>query len=268
MISRAIDPEPPCRAAPPRGFGPLRRSAVPKSKGPPRSRNASRPACSAGRRAIGSTAVPPHRACLGSPVGFPTCPWPARRTGFLLLAAWSAWPAIRGRDSPPAPDRPAIPAGSPSRSSRSPFQCPGRPTSRAPPLGPVDRVVWPVRSPLCSARPGRGSADLCPLPGSSPQKAASAWSGIAAAEHRAAVGQVAQVVLEGGKACDRLAIDLEAGQGVGDALLGIGDHREDVAAELAERRALRFVQTLQVVVDLDGRHQVPPGSSLAKYGLR
>src|ERR1039458_3205845 len=51
----------------------------------------------------------------------------------------------------------------------------------APPLGPVDRVVWPVRSPLCSARPGRGSADSCPIPGSSPQKAASAWPRPAAA---------------------------------------------------------------------------------------
>jgi hypothetical protein len=38
-----------------------------------------------------------------------------------------------------------------------------------------------------------------------------------------------------------------------------GDHSEDVAAELAERRAHRLVQALQVVVDLDSRHQLAPG---------
>jgi hypothetical protein len=80
-------------------------------------------------------------------------------------------------------------------------------------------------------------------------------------ENRAAVGQVAQVVLEGGKARDRLALDLETGHAVGDALLGVGDHSQDVAAEPAERRALRFIQALQVLIDLDSRDHVPPGSS-------
>jgi hypothetical protein len=38
------------------------------------------------------------------------------------------------------------------------------------------------------------------------------------------VGQVAQVILEGGKARGRLAVDLEAGQAIGEPLLGVGDH--------------------------------------------
>src|SRR5439155_22559170 len=80
-------------------------------------------------------------------------------------------------------------------------------------------------------------------------------------EYRTAVGQVAHVVLEGGEPGDRLAVDPEAGHGVGDALLGVGHHREDVAAQLAERRALRLVQAVQVFVNIGGRHQLPPRST-------
>jgi hypothetical protein len=57
------------------------------------------------------------------------------------------------------------------------------------------------------------------------------------------------VILEGGEAGDRLAGDLAAGHGVGDVLLRIGDRREDVATQLAERRALRLVQPVHVGIE-------------------
>src|SRR5579864_834737 len=69
------------------------------------------------------------------------------------------------------------------------------------------------------------------------------------------------MVLEGGEAGDRLAGNLERGRGVGDALFGVGNDREDVAAQLAECRPLRVVQAVQILVDLGGRHQSTPRSS-------
>ena len=41
-------------------------------------------------------------------------------------------------------------------------------------------------------------------------------------EHRPAVRQVAEMVLKGGEACDRLAADLERRGTTGDALVSIG----------------------------------------------
>src|SRR5207253_9637134 len=73
----------------------------------------------------------------------------------------------------------------------------------------------------------------------------------------AAERQVAQVVLEGGEAGDRLPIHPEGGNAIRDHLLGLGDDSKDGAAERLERAPFRLLDTPEVVVNFLGRH-LPP----------
>jgi hypothetical protein len=74
-------------------------------------------------------------------------------------------------------------------------------------------------------------------------------------EDRTAVREIAQVILEGGKSGNRLALHLEGGTTVSDALLSIRNDFHDVAAELLERRSLGLLNPPEVVVDLSGGHR-------------
>src|SRR5437588_5079099 len=71
-----------------------------------------------------------------------------------------------------------------------------------------------------------------------------------AAQDAAAEGQVAQVVLEGGEACDHLPFDAERGDPVGDALLGLGNDLEDRAPQRLQGGAFGLLEVFQVLVDL------------------
>jgi hypothetical protein len=58
------------------------------------------------------------------------------------------------------------------------------------------------------------------------------------------------VVLERGEPRDRLSPDLESGEAVGDPLLGLGKDVKDRLAQQGQRRALRLLKRIQVLVDL------------------
>ena len=73
-------------------------------------------------------------------------------------------------------------------------------------------------------------------------------------EHRSAMRQVAQMVLEGGEAGDNLAVQAECRRPVGEALLGVGDNLQDCLSQRLERAALRLVQSCQVSVYLLSCH--------------
>jgi hypothetical protein len=64
------------------------------------------------------------------------------------------------------------------------------------------------------------------------------------------VRQVAEVVLERGEPGDRLSPDVESRDAVGDPLLGVGDDIKDPVAQQGQRRALRLLLGIQVLVDL------------------
>ena len=53
---------------------------------------------------------------------------------------------------------------------------------------------------------------------------------------------------------DCLSPDLERRDAVGDPLLGLGKEAEDRLAQQGQRRALRLLQGIQVLVDLVSRH--------------
>ena len=73
-------------------------------------------------------------------------------------------------------------------------------------------------------------------------------------QDRAAVRQIAQMVLECSESRDRLAVDLEARHAIGDALLGIREHRKHIATHLFARRASRLGDAGQVLIDLLRSH--------------
>src|ERR1041385_591261 len=60
----------------------------------------------------------------------------------------------------------------------------------------------------------------------------------ASRQHRAAEGEVAQVILEGGEAGDDPALDTEGRNLVRDDLFGVGDDLEDRVPQSLERAAL------------------------------
>ena len=62
--------------------------------------------------------------------------------------------------------------------------------------------------------------------------------------------QIAQVVLEGGKAGDDLALHAECRQPIRDALLGVGDDFQNRLPQLLKRAALGLLQPFQIGVDL------------------
>jgi hypothetical protein len=62
------------------------------------------------------------------------------------------------------------------------------------------------------------------------------------------------VILERREPGDRLALDLEGGDAVRDALLGLGEGVENPVAQQAERAALRLLERRQVPVDVVSRH--------------
>ena len=75
-------------------------------------------------------------------------------------------------------------------------------------------------------------------------------------EDRAAEWQVAQVILERGKAGDGLAAGAEGGNPVRDDLLSVRDDLEDRAAKCLRRAPLRLIDTPQVLVNLRGGHSL------------
>jgi hypothetical protein len=81
------------------------------------------------------------------------------------------------------------------------------------------------------------------------------------------VRQVTQVVLERAEPGDRLALDLERGQAIGDALLGIGYHVLNTLSQLLKGAPLRLAHASEVVVDFARCHtpSVPPLVSRMGY---
>jgi hypothetical protein len=73
-------------------------------------------------------------------------------------------------------------------------------------------------------------------------------------EHRSAVGQVGQVVLECRESGDRLALQLERWCAIGEALLGFRYHLHDRFPQRLERASLWLVQAGEVMVDLVWHH--------------
>ena len=73
-------------------------------------------------------------------------------------------------------------------------------------------------------------------------------------QDRAAEWQVAQVILERGKASDCLAAHAEGGNTVRDHLFSVRDDLEDGAAKCLKRVALRLIETPQVLVNFLGGH--------------
>src|SRR5580692_1417060 len=73
-------------------------------------------------------------------------------------------------------------------------------------------------------------------------------------EDGTAVRKVAQMILERGEPGDGLSPDLEGGEAVGHALLGVGEDVEDPLPQQGQRAALRLLQGFQVSVDLLCRH--------------
>src|ERR1035441_2720055 len=71
-------------------------------------------------------------------------------------------------------------------------------------------------------------------------------------EDRAAERQVAQVILERGKAGDRLTAYPESRHAVGDHFFRIPDDLEDPAPQGLKRAAARLLNTTQILVDLAG----------------
>jgi hypothetical protein len=71
-------------------------------------------------------------------------------------------------------------------------------------------------------------------------------------EDRAAERQVAQVILERGKASDRLTAYPESRNAVGDHLFRVRDDLEDRAPQRLKRAAARLLDTTQILVDLAG----------------
>src|SRR5665213_4107716 len=63
------------------------------------------------------------------------------------------------------------------------------------------------------------------------------------------------MVLEGGKASNRLPVDLETGNAVGHALLCVRKHPKDFLANLRKRAPFWLVERVQVGVDLLCRHR-------------
>jgi hypothetical protein len=66
--------------------------------------------------------------------------------------------------------------------------------------------------------------------------------------------QVAQMVLKRGEPRDGLSPDLEGRDAVGDPLLGRGQDLQDRLTQPGQRRALGLLQSIQVLIDLLGRH--------------
>jgi hypothetical protein len=62
------------------------------------------------------------------------------------------------------------------------------------------------------------------------------------------------MVLERGEPGDCLSLDLEGGDAIRDALLGLGEDVKDPLAQQAQCAALRLLQGFQVAVDLLSRH--------------
>ena len=62
------------------------------------------------------------------------------------------------------------------------------------------------------------------------------------------------MVLKRGESRDGLSRDLEGRNAVGDPLLGLGEDVQDRLTQSGQRRALRLVQSIQIQIDLLGRH--------------
>jgi len=63
------------------------------------------------------------------------------------------------------------------------------------------------------------------------------------------------VILERGEAGDDLTAHAESGNAVGDHLFGVGNDLENGSAQYRESAALWLLDTLQVPVNLFGRHR-------------
>src|SRR6516164_2044514 len=61
--------------------------------------------------------------------------------------------------------------------------------------------------------------------------------------------QVAQMALKRGEPRDGLSPDLEGRDAIGDSLLGLGQDIQDRLAQPGQRRALRLLQSIQVLID-------------------
>jgi hypothetical protein len=69
-------------------------------------------------------------------------------------------------------------------------------------------------------------------------------------KNRAAVGQVAQVILECCESGDDLALHSESRRPVRDALLGLGEEAGDGIAQLTQRGSLGLIELGQIPIDL------------------
>jgi len=73
-------------------------------------------------------------------------------------------------------------------------------------------------------------------------------------EHRSAVRQIREVVLEGREPRDHLAVQPERRHAIGDDFVGIREYLADRLPQFLQRCALRLVDLRQVVIDLLLRH--------------
>jgi hypothetical protein len=82
-------------------------------------------------------------------------------------------------------------------------------------------------------------------------------------QHRAAEGEVAEVILEGGEARDDLALDAKSRDLVRNDLFGVGDDLEDRAPQRLERAALGLLDTRRYlstsVADIRGEPRLSRG---------
>jgi hypothetical protein len=64
------------------------------------------------------------------------------------------------------------------------------------------------------------------------------------------------VILKRGEPGDRLSADFERRQPIGDPLVGLGQDLLDRVAQRGQRRALGFLQAVEVVVDFLSGHDL------------
>jgi hypothetical protein len=76
--------------------------------------------------------------------------------------------------------------------------------------------------------------------------------------------------LEGGEARDRLALELERGAAIGDALFRAGDDLDDRVTQPGERRFVGLIEGAEVVVDLLPGHgwSLESGARVSTEGRR
>ena len=69
------------------------------------------------------------------------------------------------------------------------------------------------------------------------------------------MGQVAQVILEGGETGDDLPVDPESRELVRNPFFGLRDDFEDPLTQSLQTRSFRLIETCQVLIDLITGHQ-------------